>query len=533
MPPNMVSPGFAYPASRVSASTLDWPVTGTEVNDDWWRENTSIANRSWHLWRNNAYAVALINTLCEYALGADGLTPRSVYATDADRLRVGKVDINATDALQDTRVARMHIDRALMRAFAGKNFDASGQLSKKDMSTTMMVTTAVTGDSFAIRCWKPNRPGNPATATCWRIVDPARVSNENWGYNTDTQFEGIALDADGRPKGVWVQRKSPYAVQNVNYTWDYIPWYSPNGQLNVIHMKAPGRPEAIRGVGWMAPIMDLINQLGNVTSAYVAAKRVQACIGMIVQTGDANASNAVDSATARTTNASRMYPGMIRYELADSKITTLNWNFDGADHSDFQDSMIQPVAAAWGYPMEVVQHRLSKSNLAASRAALMAAYRTGCSHQRMAIDGMETPWCESVLIEEIATRRIPVENIQDAMLLRFNRPPQAFPDPVREATADGIRLTQGMSHSTIFERNGLDFEQEILQKHQDENFAAANGVILYQEGADGTPVAENGDDSDDSDESNADNGPDGSGNDTGTDADGAPASVDGQKVGAA
>lgn len=521
MPPNMVSPGFAYPASRVTPGTLDWPVIGTEVNDDWWRENSSIQNRSWHLYRTNPYALAMVQTMLEGGLGADGLLPRSIYATDEDRLRVGDVDTTATDAMSDTRVARMLIEQELKKAYAGKNLDAGGQLSKKDMSVTAAISMMVTGDAIAIRSWKPNRPGNPYTATCWRVIDPSRVSNPNWGYNTAEQYEGLKLNPDGIPIGMWVQRRSPYAVQVVDYQWDYIPWYAPDGQLNIIHMKAPGRPDQMRGFGWFAPIMGLINQLGNVTDAYVAAKRVQACIGMIVQVADPQSSATADAQTAKAQGAARLYPGMVRYERESTKITTLNWNFNGSDHSAFQDSMLQPISAAWGLPLEVVQHRLAKANLAASRAALMAYYRTCCSFQKMMIEGFEQPIAESVLIEGIARRRLPVEDISDAKALMWKGPPQAFPDPVREATADELRRGEGMSLSSIFARQGMDFEKEILQRSQDEAFAKAHGVSLTLTSGAGSFAQPDPNDKTDTPDV-----------DTGTDTDGAPDTVDGEAIGA-
>jgi capsid protein len=482
-PPNIASPGFAYPASRVTSATLDWPILGTDPNDDWWRESTAIGNRSWHLWRNNAYARAMGVTMLEGTLGANGLVPRSVYTTEANRDAIGD-DAPDADALQAMRSTRVAIDRSLRKSYRGTRFDAAGQLSKREMSMVMLVSMMVAGDGFAIRQWKPNRP-DAYQATCWRIIDPSRVSNPNFSFNTATLFEGIALDEDGAPIGIWVQRRNPYAVQVVDWSWDYIPWYAPDGTLNVVHLKAPGRPDEIRGIGWFAPIMGLINQMGGVTDSYVAAKRMQACIGLVITGGDPASNQAADQQGARTQQARRFYPGMTLYEPSGVTVTPLNWNFQGQDHGLFQDAMLQAICAAWGLPMEVVQHRMSKSALSSARAALMQYCRTVSSAQEIMIDHVERPWAESVVREEIARRRLPVEDIEDACEFRFNRPPQAFPDPVREATADQMRIEQGESFSSVFSNRGKDYEHEVLQQHQDRAFASAHGVQLGPAGKSG------------------------------------------------
>lgn len=478
------SPGLAYPGSRMGPETLDWPIVGSDPNDDWWQEAGSIASRSWHLWRANAYAVAMTKTMVEVTLGPTGLLPRSLFrgATQLDPSTDPDV-VNET--AKDVISQRSKIEKSLRYAWRGTRFDAIGALTKREMSEVMFLSCMVAGDAFAIRQWKPNRPGKQYQATCWRIVDPARVSNPSFGPNNVNLFEGIKLDDDGCKVGVYVQRRNPYAIQNVDFTWDLIPWHAPDGSLNVVHLKAPGRPDQIRGIGWFAPVMAMVHQLGQVTDAFVVAKRVQACIGYIetspnqVASAAAQTNGATSRSPAGATNA-RLYPGMRLVVPMGTTITPLNWNFQGDDHSGFQDSMLQAICAAWAMPMEFVQHRLTKTNMAAARAALMQAYKTATCGQEMMIGAVETPWAESVLLEDDARGRIslPAGDMDDAMALRWNRPAQQYPDPVKEATAAEKLQAQGKSPSSLAAQRGDDFESEILQSAQDKAFAAAHGVAI-------------------------------------------------------
>lgn len=475
------SPGLAYPSSRMTSATIDWPITGTDPIDDYWREAGSIANRSWHLWRSNSYGRAVIRSLVELALGPHGLIPRSMFRGD---VAYDDSDPNQVQALADVRRSRSAIEKSLRYAWRDTRFDATGTLTKYGMSAVMLLSCICAGDAWAIRQWKPNRPGRQYQGTCWRVIDPARVSNPNFGANTATLYEGIQQDADGCPIGIWVQNRNPYAVQRVDYTWTYVPWYDEDGRLNVVHLNGPCRPDQLRATGWLDAVMGHINQLGGVTDAYVMAKRVQACLGIIWefdQPGPASNSlvNGAVSTNPTGSKVGKMTPGMQPIVPKGTKATVLNWNFNGQDHSEFSDSLLTAICSAVGLPMEYVQHRLTKSNMASARAALMQAYRTGHIIQEMMIAQVETPWAESVIAEDIVRDRLVIDtsDLDDVYSLRWNRPSRAFPDPVREMTGLQLKKQLGVSPAQIFAEMGLDHEHEIMQGHQDRAFEKSHGWV--------------------------------------------------------
>ena len=465
----------------MTSATADWPILGTDPNDDVWREGSGVTNRSWHLWRANPYGRALTKTMEEGVLGPCGLLPRSLFrgATGIDQSSDPGAAVAAIDSSQS---ARAGIEKSLRSAYRGKRFDATGMHTKREMTNLMLLSMLVAGNGWSIRQWLPNRPGRQYQATCWRVVDPSRISNPNFAANTANMFEGVQLDDNGCPVGVHVQRRNPYAMQIIEYKWDFVPWYAPDGTLNVCHLKAPGRPDQIIGIGWFDSIMSLVHQLGEVTDAYVVAKRVQACIGYIEASGNPSASvgaqrngSTGQSPTGATTG--RMYPGMRIVVPKDTTITPLNWNFMGGDHSAFQDSLLQSISAAWGLPMEFVQHRLTKSNMASARVALGQAYRTFTSVQEMLIGSVETPWAESVVMEDLARGRLNVDqsDLDDVLSFRWNRPAKQFPDPQKEANGGLLMKELGKAPSTILAEQGLDHETEILIGQQDRAFEKAHG----------------------------------------------------------
>lgn len=455
------SPGLAYTTSRISPLYADFPIWGTDPNDDWWRESTILINRCWHLFRNDPWTQALVQTIVQGILGPSGLTPHSLYQQDPDG--------DATDA--DVAL-RKKINTSLRSAYKDKRFDAVGVLNRRDLSACLLTSKIVAGDGIAIRQWKPSRPGRQYQSTCWRVIDSMRISNPNFTFNNANLFEGFALDDDGVQIGMWIQRRNPYSIVTPDWSWDYIKIFAEDGSRNVIHLKAHGRPDQLRGIGELVPVMAILKHLSGVTEAFVVAKRLQASMGLIVEHPDPATAAANDINGALLAGNTKIMPGKVYYCLPGTKVTPLNFTFQGDDYRMFSDACLEAVCAAFHIPPQVVKCALTEANLAASRAALAQFYRTMHCGQDQVICDAEQPMAESVILEDQARGRLPGLNSGDEEFfhLHYTRPARPFPDPVKEATAAQIWVGLGKSPTTIFNEQGLELQAEIRQTHQDMAF---------------------------------------------------------------
>ena len=480
MPSGMPSPGLAYPGSRMSPDSADLRTFGSDPNDDYWREGPAINNRSLHMWRTNDVCRAMVECITSGTLGSMGVKPRSAWQPK-NRVPM-KVDANGepTPAQRKVHVKRGQIDDIIDAAYDGTRFDAAGQLSRRDMDEVELISMIACGDAIAVRCWRPQRPGRQVQATCWRIIDPARVSNPNFAYNTPRMYDGFELDDSGSPIAIHVQRRHPDTLVAPEFVWDRIPIFAPDGSRNVTHMKAPGRPDQIRGIGWFAPIMEIVNQLGGTRKAYAVTKRLQACIGLIFTNSNPAAFAKSMKGVFTMDQISQMFPGMMLQVPTGSTVTPLQWQFNGDDFEKYNEAIITGIAAAWSLPMEFVMNRLTKSNLASARAALAQAFATFVRWQNHLIIHSAKPKAESVLIEADARGQIDLGDDLDAALrFRWNRPSRSFPDPLKEAGAAKSWHDLGRSLSGIFGDQGQDFEDEIEQTAQDLAFAKAHGVPIF------------------------------------------------------
>lgn len=463
--------GIAYSGSASNRFLADWTAQLTDANDDWWRDAPTLAARSWHLYDNDPYFHALVETLVGGVFGASGLKFRSLYQEDAKP--------ETSDA---ERQVRREIDKSMTSACSRKRLDAIGLLSWRDMSAMIYRSALVAGDGFAVRCWKPNRV-DAYQATCWRIIDPARVSNPQFGANTATMFEGFELDADGRPVAIHVQKSHPH-LQRVamSFDWQRIPIFAADGSRNVMHRKRVKRPEQIRGLGCAAPVLVYLRMLNQTTEAWVIAKRIQASYALMIKTEDPDKAARADRYGALLTGNAPTKPGM-RYYHNHDEIKPLDFQFQGNDYEQFRNPIIEAVCATECVPFEMVLQRLTKSNLASSRAALLSYYTTCQREQDGHIEDVEQVRVDAVLREEIARGRLVVrsDNRDEILAGRFLRPPRVWPDPLKEANAVRAWVDLGRSLSGAYAEAGLDFESEILQRAQDNALLEAQGVIISEE----------------------------------------------------
>ena len=464
-----------YNGAASSRFFADWNLQQSDANDDFWLDHQALSARAWDLWRNDPYYHALIETEVEGVVGPEGLRARSLYQED---------DSPDTDKTENKH--REQIDASVRRATARTRLDAGGAMTYAEMSEAIFRSAKVVGDGYSVRVWKPNRP-DAYQGSAWRIIDSARVSNPSYGPNTDRLFEGHQLDADGRTIGIHIQKTHPNITRSApSSEWVYVPIYGPDGQRQVTHRRNGCRPEQIRGLGSAAPVLLYLRMLQTTTEAWAIAKRIQASYALMIKTDDPATASQGDRHGALLSGKVPIKPGMRYYHNHDS-VEPLNFNFQGNDYEMFRNPIIEAVCAAEGVPYEVVLKRLTKSNMAASRAALLTYYTFCRREQNRQIGSTESVWVENSIREEIARDRLIVrsDDWDEITRCRWLRAPRVWPDPHREAQAAKAWIDMGRSITSVFDEAGFDFEDEILQRARDDKFMKAQGVTI----ATGTTIA--------------------------------------------
>lgn len=501
-----------------------WGVNPQDANEQYADGALTSAARGEWLYDNDALGHAIVETILAGGIG-QGLKWKCLYYESDD----GKT----TPA---EKAVRIKAQKAIERATMGTRFDASGQLTRNEMSKVMLAHTVMTGDSWSIKQWMPKRPGRQVQATCARIVHSTRICNPYFGADTDRMFQGIELDENGTPIAVHVLRNNRFArrLNGQPYTWTRVKWFDDNGWPNLTHLTLHRHPDQLRSPTWFAPVMSLLRMFGSTLSAKMIADRLKASMGLIVECEDPegmadvdrNGVALTDNQGAMLTGTTKIVPGKIYYVRKGTNWKQLDFQYNGQDFSQWGDVLVQLICASFRVPFEFVQQRLTKTNMAASRVALMQAYDTFNGIQNGQIAAVEDPWNSWILIEAIARGDIVLSGADeiDAMdrLLTgtYTGPARHMPDPLKEGQAHALWYQQlGRDLSGIYANGGLDFEPAATQREADDQVLEDRGIQLV------TNQSGQGASADSANQTGGDNGnnPDGNGNgtdNTGTDQNG-------------
>jgi len=269
-------------------------------------------------------------------------------------------------------------------------------------------------------------------------------------------------------------------------------------------------------MSWFAPIMGLIIHLGKVIEAHVVAKRLQACLGMIIEVDKPLEAAKADRNGVVFTRNTKIEPGRTYYVKKGSNVKPFDFKYDGKDFEEFTSGLLQIISAAFGSGVswQYAFRQLTKSNMASSRAALMQAWRSfrrnQINHERHLRTIIRT-----ILAEDIARGRLdlPSGTDLDAAADGYFVPPQRLvTDEHREMqAAEKKKNILKVSETTLNREYGYDRDAEREQQAEDQ--AAdddagiapnADDIEAEQAAADLANAQYNRDNPDDDDEENVD-----------------------------
>lgn len=468
-----------FVSGGTSRAVADLPVYDQSANAAYAVAGNAIRARSVHLARSNAYGRALINAMFAGVVGDAGLAWRSLYETVEGQ--------ELTDADRDLRTG---LTLRYARAFA--HLDVGHGVSLAKWQEDLVYDRAVYGEAIRVRVSKP-RPGADH-AVRWRRIHPGRVSQPHALISAGTIapataariVDGVQLDQDGDAIGLWISTAHPSDRQRVEqFTHRYVPLVDALGLPSCIWSSTRLEPEQLRAPGWFSPIMTLIGHLGSTAEAHVMAKRMQACIGMVVESPDPIAAAKADQNGEVWTRDTVMRPGKAYYVKPGTRITPFDFKYDGKDFDDFTCAMLQSVCAAFGpgLPWQIVMQQLPRSNMASARAALQQAHRS-FKREQAEIAAVLDQVVLNLVAEDLASGTLDLlagKTMADLRPLAegfFVPPMRLMADEYREMQAMQLkRETLGISKTTLArEAGGYDLDNERLQAAEDAREDARVGV---------------------------------------------------------
>jgi capsid protein len=424
----------------------DWSTRLEDPNKVTSRSAKIVAARAQALVEDWDIAAALVRAVLLATHGAKGLRFRSHFQED-----------DAPETTEQERTARRLIEGAIR---SRPDIDAGGTMTRRKLERQQDWHAMVMGDGYLVRV--------DQGISRWRLVHPFRVRNPKCHTNDERWQDGHEFGADGRPVALWVDSARASDLTLPASDPVRIPWTSPDGTRNVSHRKRWEIPGSVRGLSSFAPLMLPARMLQGVSEAYVAAKRVQAQIPLLMKVPDIE-------------KAREQYRGSRLANLLmgpQSEIQVLQWKFEGADYQAFTDTELRSICAAMGIPWELVLNDHSAKSGASARSMWQSFYQQADEWQLDHAEQTSRPIDESIVRERQIAAPIPglTDDWNRNMAGVYQGPARIMPDPMKEAQAAEVWDRLNRSRSSAFADQGWDYREEVMQNSQDNELDEAQGV---------------------------------------------------------
>lgn len=378
----------------------------------------TLREESQHLARNNSVACGALKTNITKVVGS-GLRVKSRI----DRKALGLSDEQA-DAWE--RLA----EREFKLATETREIDAERELPFSLLQGLAFLRVLEDGD-LLVNLPRIRRPGSPY-ATKIELIEAARICNPDLAPDTDTLIAGVSKDQHGAVVRYHVCNRHParrYQRRNgtpVELSWRTLAAYDRNGAPLALLLKDKTRPGQTRGVPYLAPVIELIKQLGRYTDAEVMAAVVSGMLTVFVynETGSPEFSPAPnqvnptgDPARQADTTGMELGYGSVLGLSGNQRIETVNPARPNAAFDPFFIAITRQIGMCLELPFEVLIKHFTAS-YSAARASLLEAWDYFWRRRHWLATQLLQPVYEAILTEAVVFGRIDAPGFLTDPLIR-------------------------------------------------------------------------------------------------------------------
>ena len=480
-----------YTGARVDRAQLSqWmPIAGS-ANADTVRDLPMLRARSRDQMRNAPIAIGALNTTVSHTVGT-GLT----YTPAIDGEFLGLDDEQVEAWGRDTQ-------RRFKAWAENPDCDAARVLDFYGVQELTFRSFLESGDCFVLTP-RIARAGAPARLAL-QIIEADRVCNPHGVTDNETMVDGVEIaPATGEVIAYHVARQHPGGTYfNSGNTWDRVGARGTStGRRNVLALFKAGRPGQVRGVPWIAPILEPLKQLGRWSDAELNAAVVSGLMATFVTMDPAAFQDIYDEDAqgAIVDNASKwsgaMESGKAINLLPGESVTSPTPGRPNPAFDPFWGAMVRQIGMALEMPYEVLTMHF-QSSYSAARAALLMAWKAFRSKRDMLAKTLCQPVFELWLTDEVAEGRIsapgyftdPIVKAAWCAAIWTGDGPGSI-DPAKEVDAAQKRVDLGIStkQAESIAYDGVDWQQKHEQRVKEINAEKADGIYFPPAGTPAPP----------------------------------------------
>ncbi len=474
-----------YTGARIDRAALNrWMPGAGSPSTDIIRDLPMLRARSRDQMRNAPVALGALNTATSHVVGT-GLSYTPAIPADFLGLTEQQAEAWQTDTKRRFEMWAGSVDCDVARQL---NFYGIQELAFRSMLES--------GDTLVLTPRIPRAGG--AARLALQIIEADRICNPDRKPDTDNLIEGVEVSPEtGEAIAFHVARKHPGDYRGSNH-WDRVEARgTTTGRRNVLHLFKPLRPGQVRGVPWIAPILEPLKQLSRYTDAELNAAVISGLFSVFVKMDpdaftemfDDDAKEAiVDKASSWS---GEMESGKAINLLPGESIESSNPGRPNAQFDPFWTAIVRQIGMALEMPFEVLTMHF-QSSYSAARAAMLMAWKAFRSRR----DFMSNYFCQPVfelwLTDEVAEGRIRAPGFFASDVIRaawcsavWTGDGPGSIDPVKEVLAAEKRIALNIStkQAESILHDGVDWAQKHRQRVKEINAEKEAGIYAPPPGS--------------------------------------------------
>jgi len=483
-------------ASRMIRSMLSWlPGLGSPRQDTPTGEREMLISRTRDAYRNHMLARAAVTRAATNVVGM-GLTVRP----NVDGEALGLND-DAADKLNDELARGFRL-----WAEDPNECDVEAGLDFYMLQRLAFISALVSGDVLAMTP-DDQRPGC-LFGTKLQLIEAERVGNPL--TDTPTESDGVRVDRLGKPTHVRVCSGYP-SDYTTSQEWDWYPIFgAQTGRRRILHlMNEKGRPGQVRGVPYLAPILEALQKLERFSQAELTAAVISAMFTVAIKhtatddpdmsaggpmwSDDSDDPNKPDrpvvtSSGEQTSEGDSLTLGEgAVWDLEEgAEPVTINPNRPNAQFDPFFVAIVKEIGATLEMPSEVLLMHFSTSYTAA-RAAFNQLWKFIKQRRHHLTVQFCQPTYELVIDELVARGIVNLPGYRDPAKRRAYTRALWIGEPLGslneqiDARAATERIANGTSneHIETMALHGEDWEDVHRDRAREIQRKRAEGVPIY------------------------------------------------------
>lgn len=298
-----------------------------------------------------------------------------------------------------------------------------------------------------------------------RLVTPRRIAND------PQVVEGVRIDSSGIILGYYIgTRDNTGRVDNEN------PRYV--RKENVIHVASPYRPDQLRGIPELAPVVTTLSDLNMLQSATLQKAKLDANNGVAIKTAEGAAKMPTTGLRNNTPNANKTLDPQyetinglrVFYIRPGEDVQSLASNTPGNSYVPYNEFLLRLVGSSIGLPSEMLLLDFRQSSFSSNKAAMAQVYRTFTNWNYWLVESLMQRvwnWRIAKFINDGLLDPAPVDDrgVSEWYRVEWSQPDYSYLDPEGSIDAKMKEWNLGIGSISQFARlRGSDGEDALTAK---------------------------------------------------------------------